>query len=181
MASRRWRGTPFIFVLLKQIGRRYRPWGLRQALMTRRKAIVSALGAAAAAASTFPVVRAFAQGSSQATASAASAKKLSSLREPVSVPDYELLAHECMSHPAWEYINSGSADEVTLRWNREALTRIRLKPRVMVDVSQVDTRIELFGQEMSHPILLAPTSTHMLEHPEGEVAIPCAVRGRPTQ
>ena len=69
-----------------------------QALMTRRKAIVSALGAAAAATSTFPVVRAFAQGSLQATPSAASAKKLSSLREPVSVPDYELLAHERMSN-----------------------------------------------------------------------------------
>jgi len=140
-------------------------------LMTRRKAIVSALGAAAAAAtSTFPVVRAFAQGSLQATPSANSAKKLSSLREPVSVPDYELLAHERMSNPAWEYINSGSADEITLRWNREALTRIRLKPRVMVDVSRIDTRIKLFGQEMSHPILLAPTSTHMLVNPEGEVA-----------
>jgi hypothetical protein len=112
-----------------------------QRLVTRRKAIVSALGAAAAAVSTFPVVRAFAQGSLQATPSVASAKKLSSPREPVSVPDYELLAHERMSHPAWEYINSGSADEVTLRWNREALIRIRLKPRVMVDVSQVDTRI----------------------------------------
>ena len=141
-----------------------------QRLVSRRKAIVSALGAAAAASSTFPVLRAFAQGSPSTTPSSPSANKLSQLREPVSVPDYELLAHERMSHPAWEYINSGSADEVTLRWNREALTRIRLKPRVMVDVSQIDTRIKLFGQEMSHPILLAPTSTHMLVNPEGEVA-----------
>ena len=96
----------------------------------------------------------------------------------MSVPDYELLAHERMSHPAWEYINSGSADEITLRWNREALIRIRLKPRVMVDVSQVDTRIKLFGQEMSHPILLAPTSSHMLAHPEGEVATARGAGGR---
>lgn len=131
---------------------------------------MSALGAAAATTSTFPVLRAFAQGSPSTTPSSPSAKKLSPLPEPVSVPDYELLAHERMSHPAWEYINSGSADEVTLRWNREALTRIRLKPRVMVDVSQVDTRIKLFDQEMPHPILLAPTSTHMLVNPEGEVA-----------
>ena len=141
-----------------------------QPLVTRRKAIVSALGAAAAATSTFPVVRALAQGPPQTLPSVPSAKKLSSAPEPVSVPDYESLAHERMTHPAWEYINSGSADEVTLRWNREAFTRIRLKPRVMVDVSRVDTRIKLFGQEMSHPILLAPTSTHMLAHPEGEVA-----------
>jgi len=131
---------------------------------------MSALGAAAAATSTFPALRAFAQGSPSTKPSSPSAKKLSPLPEPASVPDYELLAHERMSHPAWEYINSGSADEVTLRWNREALTRIRLKPRVMVDVSRIDTRITLFGQEMSHPILLAPTSTHMLAYPEGEVA-----------
>ena len=142
-----------------------------QPRVSRRKAIASALGAAAAVTSTFPVVRAFAQGSLQAkTPLGASTKKVASPPEPVSVPDYEFLAHERMSHPAWEYINSGSADEITLRWNREALTRIRLKPRVMIDVSRVDTRIKLFGQEMSHPILLAPTSTHMLAHPEGEVA-----------
>jgi len=122
----------------------------------RRKAIVSALGAAAAATSTFPVVRAFAQGSLQATPSPASAKRLSSLREPVSVPDYESLAHERMSNPAWEYINSGSADELTLRWNREAADSNPAEARVMVDVSRIDTRIKLFGQEMSHPILLVP-------------------------
>jgi 4-hydroxymandelate oxidase len=93
---------------------------------------------------------------------------------PVSLADYEALAHERLSHPAWEYYNSGSADEVTVRWNREALSRVRLKTRVMVDVSQIDTRTKLLGVDMPHPILLAPTSTHMLANPEGEVA---TVRG----
>jgi len=90
--------------------------------------------------------------------------------QPVSIPDYERLAQERMSRAAWEYIASGCADDVTLRWNREALTRLRLEPRVMVDVTHIDTKISLLGRELAHPILLAPTASHMLVHPEGEVA-----------
>jgi len=93
---------------------------------------------------------------------------------PLSLSDYEELARERLSHVAWEYYNSGSADQLTLQWNVEAFTRIRLKPRVLIDVSAVDTHIELFGQKMAHPIMLAPTSTHAFAHPEGEIA---TVRG----
>jgi len=93
---------------------------------------------------------------------------------PLNLADYEALAHQKLSQAAWEYFSGGSADEFTLHWNRESLCRLRIKPRVMVDVAQIDTRIELFGQQMAHPILLAPTSTHMLADPEGEVA---TVRG----
>jgi 4-hydroxymandelate oxidase len=89
---------------------------------------------------------------------------------PASLADYEILAKQCLSRPAWEYINSGSADEHTVRWNVEALARIRLKPNVMVDVTKIDTRVSLFGHEMPHPIMIAPTSSHFLAHPEGEVA-----------
>jgi 4-hydroxymandelate oxidase len=145
------------------------------AKLTRREAIVSTLSAAAAA-STFPFLGAVAKTPAQASPFDASGKVTGAAGsgQPVSVPDYEALAHERMSHVAWEYINSGSADEVTLRWNREALTRVRLRPHVLTDVSHVDTSIKLFGREMPHPILLAPTSTHMLANKEGEVA---TVRG----
>jgi 4-hydroxymandelate oxidase len=63
---------------------------------------------------------------------------------------------------------------LTLRWNREAYDRIRLRPRILVDVSKIDMRVKLFGQEMAHPILLAPTAYHKLAHAEGEMA---TVRG----
>jgi len=89
---------------------------------------------------------------------------------PASLIEYEALARQCFSHPAWEYISSGSADENTMRWNVEALTRIRLRPRVMVDVTKIDTGVTLFGREMAHPIIVAPMSSHMLVHPEGELA-----------
>jgi 4-hydroxymandelate oxidase len=58
---------------------------------------------------------------------------------------------------------------VTAQWNCEALTRLRLNPRVMVDVSKVNTTIKLLGRELPHPILLAPTALHLLVHPEAEL------------
>jgi len=89
---------------------------------------------------------------------------------PASLYEYEALAHQQFARVAWEYINSGSADENTMRWNIEALTQMRLKPNVMVDVSKIDTRTRLFGNEMPHPIMVAPTSSHFLAHRDGEIA-----------
>lgn len=90
--------------------------------------------------------------------------------EAVSLSDFEALARERVPRMAYEYISGGAADEITLRWNREAFDRIRLRPRILVDVSKLDTRVALFGQEMPFPILLAPTAYHRLIHPEGELA-----------
>jgi 4-hydroxymandelate oxidase len=75
-----------------------------------------------------------------------------------------------MSRAAWEFISSGAADELTVRWNEEVFGRLRLRQRALADVSRLDTRIRLLGRERPHPILLAPTSNHTLVHPEGEVA-----------
>jgi 4-hydroxymandelate oxidase len=93
-------------------------------------------------------------------------------RQPVlaSVYDFEAAAKRRLSHPAWEYFDSGSADEITLRRNREALDALQLKPRVLVDVNRIDTSCTLLGYKMAHPILLAPTSSHLLAHPDAEVA-----------
>jgi 4-hydroxymandelate oxidase len=87
-----------------------------------------------------------------------------------SLPEFEEHARQCMPHMAYEFVASGAADEHTVRWNREAYDRIRLRPRVLEDVSRVDTRVALFGRELSFPILLAPTSYHRALHPDGEVA-----------
>ena len=89
---------------------------------------------------------------------------------PVSLRDFERLASSAMPRAAWEFISSGAADELTLRWNEEAFGRLRLRQRALADVSRLDTRIRLLGRERPHPILLAPTSNHTLVHPEGEVA-----------
>ena len=85
-----------------------------------------------------------------------------------SVMDFEPRARERMTRNAWEYINGGAGDEISLRWNREAYDKIRLRTRVLVDVSKLDTKTRLFGQDLAYPILLAPTAYHKLVHPEGE-------------
>src|SRR5438067_1435836 len=88
--------------------------------------------------------------------------------EPVNIFDYELLAKARMEPGAWDYYQGGSDDEVTLCANRTAFERIRLCPRVLVDVSTCDTRTTVFGTLVSMPVLVAPMSVHRLVHPEGE-------------
>ena len=84
--------------------------------------------------------------------------------------DYEELARRRLPAMAYEYIAGGAGDEVTLRDNRTRFDAIRLKPRVLRDVSTLDTSSTLFGQRLEYPILLAPTAYHKITHPEGEVA-----------
>jgi 4-hydroxymandelate oxidase len=88
----------------------------------------------------------------------------------VALCDYEAAAKQKLPVGAWEYFNGGSADEITLRRNRSALDGLQLKPRVLVDVTRIDTSCELLGYKMEHPVLLAPTSSHQLAHPDAEVA-----------
>ena len=70
----------------------------------------------------------------------------------------------------WEYISGGAGDELTMKWNKKAFERIRIRSSVLRDVSQLDTRVTLFGQQHDFPILLAPTAAQKLTNPEGEIA-----------
>ena len=133
---------------------------------TRRNLLLSV--GALAAASALPSVLAEAQDSSPLVTTAPATS------EPICVTDFEPLAKAKMSAMSWEYITAGSGDELTLRWNKEAYQRIRLKPHVLVDVSQLDTRVKLFDSEHAFPILLAPTAAQKLVYAEGELA---TVRG----
>ena len=93
------------------------------------------------------------------------------LEQALSLPDFEALAQKHISHGAWARVQGGAADEITLRWNREAYEHIRLRPRVLVDVSKLDTRITLLGQELPFPILLAPTGAQGFVYPQGELEV----------
>jgi len=93
------------------------------------------------------------------------------LQKLLSIADFEAAAEKRIVHGAWERIQGGAADEITLRWNKEAWQHIRLRPRVLVDVSKLDTRVRLLGQEMPFPILLAPTGGQGLIRPRGELAV----------
>jgi 4-hydroxymandelate oxidase len=89
---------------------------------------------------------------------------------PVNLLEYEGAAQKRLSKMAYDYVAEGAGDEITLHRNRECLSAIRLKPSVLIDVSRLDTHIELFGQKLDFPILLAPAAFHKLMNPEGEIA-----------
>jgi 4-hydroxymandelate oxidase len=88
----------------------------------------------------------------------------------LSLYDYETAARDRITHAAYEYVASGAGDELTLKWNRESLDKIRLWPRTLVQPSPVETRTQLLGQDLAFPILLAPTGFQRAVHPEGEIA-----------
>ena len=92
----------------------------------------------------------------------------------LSLEDYERAARERIDPVAWEYIASGAADEITVRWNVDAYRSLRLVPRQLRDVSTLDLGVTLLGHRLAHPILLAPTACHKLAHPTGELG---TVRG----
>lgn len=91
-------------------------------------------------------------------------------RDVVAVADYERYACERLDANAWAYLTGGAADEITLRDNRAAFDRLRIKSRVLAEVGGGHTRLELFGRTYSHPIFLAPVAYQRLFHPDGEFA-----------
>lgn len=85
-----------------------------------------------------------------------------------SLADFEAMAERCLPQMAFDYVAGGVGNEVTHRDNLSSWDRIRLRPRTLVDVSAIDTTVELFGETLPHPVILAPTAYHKLFHPDGE-------------
>ncbi|UPG71001.1 alpha-hydroxy-acid oxidizing protein [Roseomonas gilardii subsp. gilardii] len=88
----------------------------------------------------------------------------------VCAADYEAEARQRMEAAAWAYLSGGSADELTLRWNREGFDRLRLRGRVLADMAGANTRLDLLGASLEHPVLVAPMAFHRLAHQGGEAA-----------
>jgi 4-hydroxymandelate oxidase len=138
--------------------------------VTRRQALTSLALAAGSAAAAATVRAQSPVASPPAAPGAAASVPTAATADLFSIPQYEERARGRVSVPAWEYYDQGCADDLTVRWNREAFQRLRLESRVMVDVETIDTSTTLLGRALPHPILLAPAAAHMLVHPEGEVA-----------
>lgn len=91
-------------------------------------------------------------------------------QEILSLPHLERVASEHLPAMSFDYIASGAADELTVRWNREAFDGIRLRPQLPERAQRADLSVQLLGRRLPHPILLAPTAYHRAIHPEGELA-----------
>jgi len=91
--------------------------------------------------------------------------------ELLNVHDYERAAEEALDPAAFGYFAGAANDEWTLRENRAAFDRWVLRPRMLVDVSEVTTATTVLGAEASMPLLVAPTAYQRMAHPEGELAM----------
>ena len=88
----------------------------------------------------------------------------------INLNDIERLAESVLPQYAYEYYFGGANDEITLRENKQAFQQIRIAPRVMVDVSELDTSTTIFDHTIPAPILFAPTAFHGLATPKAEAA-----------
>ncbi len=90
---------------------------------------------------------------------------------PVDMSELERRARRNLSAEAFAYIAGGAGLESTMEANRRAFERWRIVPRVLQDVSQRDTAIDLFGDRLPGPFLLAPIGVLEMAHPQADAAV----------
>jgi 4-hydroxymandelate oxidase len=86
------------------------------------------------------------------------------------IEEFEQHAQQRLSRLAYDYFAGGADDELTLADNVAAWQRLRLRPRVLRDVSKVTTETTVLGTPVSLPALVAPTACQQLAHGDGERA-----------
>ena len=91
--------------------------------------------------------------------------------DALSIEDLRRAARARLPRSVFEFFDGGAEDEITLRANRAAFERLRLLPKVLVDVSRVDLSAELLGSTSRMPLAVAPTGAVGFGWPGGDVAI----------
>lgn len=93
------------------------------------------------------------------------------ISEVFRLSDFEYIAKKILPPTAWCYYSSASDDEITLRENHNAFSRIFFKPRVLVDVSDVDISTTMMGDHTDAPFYCSAAAQAKLGHPDGELSI----------
>jgi len=97
--------------------------------------------------------------------------KLSSSPDFMNLHEIVHKARQNLNQNAWDYIVGGVETETTLRRNRMALDSVAFRPRVLRDVSKVDTSTEILGRKLRLPIVLCPVGSLESFHPEGAAPV----------
>jgi isopentenyl diphosphate isomerase/L-lactate dehydrogenase-like FMN-dependent dehydrogenase len=101
-------------------------------------------------------------------------------KDAINVMEFEAAARAALPPAHFGYLATGVEDDATLQANRDGFKRIRLRPRRLVDVRTVDTRVELFGTTWDTPLMLAPVGNQKAFHAEGEMAVARGANSRKT-
>jgi isopentenyl diphosphate isomerase/L-lactate dehydrogenase-like FMN-dependent dehydrogenase len=103
---------------------------------------------------------------------------IASAAEALSVLDFEAVARAKLPAWHWAWLSTGGDDGGTIRANREGFDRYQIRARRLVDVSKVDTSVQLFGQSWETPIFLSPVGGHRTYNPDGELATARAAKSK---
>lgn len=94
----------------------------------------------------------------------------------LSVNDFESIASHSFSPKTWAFVSSAATDLHTKTRNTATYSRITLRPRILRDVSSIDTTTRLLGHKLRVPIFTSPTAMAGLVHPDGEKDVGRAVK-----
>lgn len=98
-------------------------------------------------------------------------ERLTNPSEVINVFEMEAVAREKIPPAHFGYLSTGVDSDNTLRANRAGFSRFQIKPRRLVDVSQVDTSVNVLGTEASSPIFICPVGSHGAYHAEAELGV----------
>ena len=98
--------------------------------------------------------------------------------EALDVFDFEPVARKKVPIAHWGYLMTGTDDDATIRANREGFNRWALRPRRIVDVSRIDTSVDLLGVKWNTPIVINPVGSQRAFHPDGELAVARAAKAK---
>jgi isopentenyl diphosphate isomerase/L-lactate dehydrogenase-like FMN-dependent dehydrogenase len=87
----------------------------------------------------------------------------------VNIADLRRLAERRLPRLAFDYIDGGADDEITLRENRRAFETVTFRPRSAVATAGADLRTTVLGTTLDLPFLLAPVGSSRLFYPRGEI------------
>ena len=87
------------------------------------------------------------------------------------IADLRRLAKRRLPTPVFHYLDGGADDELSLLRNTRAFDDYELLPSHLSDVSSIDTRSSLFGQDIDWPVMISPTGASKLFHSAGESAV----------
>ena len=93
------------------------------------------------------------------------------LRKGVSVADLRKIARRRLPRGVFDYIDGGAEDELAMSANSEAYRRVTFRPRVLRDMSDIETSSTLLGKPIPFPLVLAPTGFTRIADPAGELAV----------
>ena len=104
------------------------------------------------------------------------ASPVSPIMQPISVEELERKAKSKLKPEAFDYLAGGAGAEETMRANREALRRWRIVPRFLRNVARRDLGVDILGQRLPAPLMLAPIGVQSIFHKEAELAVARATR-----